>query len=62
MSTFFAGLDWASQTHAVCIIDAQGAVRERFDVTHDAAGLETVKPGALAEAGPQHRELVEVHS
>lgn len=39
MSTSFAGLDWASQTHAVCIIDAQGAVRERFDIDHDAAGL-----------------------
>ena len=39
MSTFFAGLDWASQTHAVCIIDAQGTVREHFDVAHDAAGL-----------------------
>jgi transposase len=39
MSTFFAGLDWASQVHAVCIIDAHGAVQARFDVTHDAAGL-----------------------
>lgn len=39
MSTFFAGLDWASQTHAVCIIDQHGAVRERLDVTHNAAGL-----------------------
>lgn len=39
MSTFFAGLDWASQTHAVCIIDAQGSVCERFEIAHDAAGL-----------------------
>lgn len=39
MSTFFAGLDWASQTHAVCILDAQGTAHERFDVAHDAAGL-----------------------
>jgi transposase len=39
MSTFFAGLDWASQTHAVCIIDQQGQVHERLDVAHDAAGL-----------------------
>jgi transposase len=35
----FAGLDWASRTHAVCIIDDTGAVLERFEVTHDAAGL-----------------------
>ncbi len=39
MDTCFAGLDWASQTHAVCVIDEHGAVRERFEVAHDAAGL-----------------------
>lgn len=39
MGTFFAGLDWASQSHAVCVIDAQGSVRERLEVTHNAAGL-----------------------
>ncbi len=39
MSTFFAGLDWASQIHVVCIIDEQGQVHERFEVAHDAAGL-----------------------
>jgi transposase len=39
MSDFFAGLDWASQTHAVCVIDQQGQVHERLDVAHDAAGL-----------------------
>ncbi len=40
MTTFFAGLDWASQAHAVCIIDAQGQyVCERLDIPHDAAGL-----------------------
>lgn len=39
MGTFFAGLDWASQSHAVCVIDAQGSVRERLEVAHNAAGL-----------------------
>ena len=39
MDTFFAGLDWASQTHAVCVIDAQGGVRERLEVAHSGAGL-----------------------
>lgn len=39
MDTFFAGLDWASQSHAVCVIDAQGGVRERLEVAHSAAGL-----------------------
>lgn len=39
MSTLFAGLDWASRTHAVCVIDECGAVRAQFEVSHDAAGL-----------------------
>jgi transposase len=39
MSSCFAGLDWASQTHAVCVIDERGSVRVSFEVNHDAAGL-----------------------
>jgi transposase len=35
----FAGLDWAVHTHAVCIIDASGTVRDRFEVAHDRQGL-----------------------
>ncbi|OUM03732.1 IS110 family transposase [Variovorax sp. JS1663] len=35
----YAGLDWASRSHAVCVIDARGSVRSDFEVTHDAAGL-----------------------
>jgi len=39
MGTVYAGLDWASRTHAVCVIDERGAVCVQFDVTHDAEGL-----------------------
>jgi len=39
MSTFFAGLDWASQTHAICVVDERGAVRLQLEVAHTAAGL-----------------------
>jgi transposase len=35
----FAGLDWGSTGHAVCILDAQGALVMRLEVRHDAAGL-----------------------
>ena len=31
-NTTFAGIDWASKTHAVCVLDAAGAVRARFEV------------------------------
>ncbi|MBE3074287.1 MAG: IS110 family transposase [Actinobacteria bacterium] len=37
-----AGIDWASVDHAVCILDVDGSVLERFFVVHDAAGLKTL--------------------
>ena len=39
MSKCFAGLDWASQTHAACVIDEHGTVGVQFEIKHDAAGL-----------------------
>jgi transposase len=39
MSICYAGLDWASRTHAACVIAADGSVRTQFEIHHDAAGL-----------------------
>jgi transposase len=39
MSSVFAGLDWASRSHAVCVIDAHGKVCKQWEVAHDADGL-----------------------
>lgn len=39
MSSVFAGLDWASRIHAVCVIDDRGAVCKQWEVTHDRDGL-----------------------
>jgi transposase len=39
MNRWFAGLDWAASVHALCVIDDTGAVREQFEIAHDAAGL-----------------------
>lgn len=39
MSICYSGLDWASQNHAVCVIDEHGKVLAQFEITHDAAGL-----------------------
>jgi len=36
---FFVGLDWASQAHAVCVLDARGRVRWQASVPHSAHGL-----------------------
>ena len=33
------GVDWATDTHAVCVVDAQGMVIVEFDVAHTADGL-----------------------
>jgi transposase len=38
-STVTAGIDWASEDHAVAIVDEQGRPVERFSVTHTAPGL-----------------------
>lgn len=37
--TLYAGLDWASAEHAVCVIDGAGTVVERLTVEHTAEGL-----------------------
>ena len=37
-----AGIDWASVDHAICILDTEGVVLERFFVVHDAAGLKNL--------------------
>jgi transposase len=36
---FFVGLDWASQRHAVCVIDETARVHWQASVEHSAAGL-----------------------
>lgn len=34
------GIDWGSQEHAVCVLDGDGSVVDRFRVLHTAAGLQ----------------------
>lgn len=40
MSDFTVGLDWGAYHHSVCVIDARGNVRARYDVPHTREGLE----------------------
>jgi hypothetical protein len=37
-----AGLDWAKDDHAVCVVDADGEVLNRFTIEHTAAGLRSL--------------------
>jgi transposase len=39
---FFVGIDWASQAHAVCVLDGAGRVRWQGSVAHSADGLATL--------------------
>ena len=34
-----AGIDWASDVHVACLLDAGGAVSARFSFTHDSAAI-----------------------
>lgn len=43
MSSVFAGLDWASRVHTVCVIDECGAVCRQWEVAHDADGLRDLR-------------------
>ena len=35
----FAGIDWAAEVHAVCVIDAAGKIAAEFTVAHSADGI-----------------------
>jgi transposase len=35
----FGGVDWATDTHAVAVVDDKGAVVDEFEITHSADGL-----------------------
>jgi transposase len=43
-----AGVDWAKDDHAVCIVDDDGQVLDRFTVEHTAAGLKRMIRRLLA--------------
>lgn len=36
---FFTGIDWAAETHAVCVTDARGKIAAEFTIEHSADGI-----------------------
>jgi transposase len=36
---FFTGIDWAAETHAVCVMDARGKIVAGFTIEHSADGI-----------------------
>jgi transposase len=49
-AVFYTGVDWAAETHAVCVMDPSGKVVARFTVAHSAEGLARLA-GKLAGLG-----------
>ena len=45
------GVDWASDHHDVCIVDAEAAVRWRKRIGHDPEGIAELR-AAIAEIEP----------
>jgi transposase len=39
-SSYFAGIDWASQSHTVCVLDVLGRTELRLDLPHNKEGIE----------------------
>ena len=50
---FFTGIDWAAETHAVCVMDAAGAITAEFTIEHSADGIAALirRLGRHGEAG-----------
>src|ERR1700730_668453 len=44
---WLAGIDWASQKHQVCLLNAEGQIVGERDVTHDGAGLSELRAWLL---------------
>jgi len=57
----YAGVDWATDAHAVCVVGESGQVIVEFDVAHtaDGLGLGTARAGPGAELGcrPAHPQV-----
>lgn len=48
-----AGVDWAKDDHAVCIVGGHGEALERFTAAHDAAGLRQLAARLLSAGALQ---------
>ena len=48
-----AGVDWAKDDHAACVVGGQGEALERFTVRHDAAGLRQLAARLLRAGASQ---------
>ena len=50
-SQWFVGVDWASQAHQVCVLDAQGTCRGQRSFPHSGSGLAQMADWILQQTG-----------
>ena len=48
---WFAGIDWASQTHQVCLVDARGECLGERAVAHGGPGIEELCDWLIVRTG-----------
>ena len=48
---WFVGIDWASQSHQVCLVDARGECLGERAVAHGGAGIEELCDWLIARTG-----------
>lgn len=48
----FVGVDWGSQAHSVCVVNAQGRRVDRFEVSHTADGLHSLSQRLCRRESP----------
>jgi hypothetical protein len=48
---WFVGIDWASQSHQVCLVDARGECLGERAVAHGGPGIEELCDWLIARAG-----------
>jgi transposase len=53
MLRFFVGIDWASTKHDVCVLDPQGQVLARFEISHSAECLAELRRRLLRFASAE---------
>ena len=58
--SWFAGVDWGSQKHQVCLLDAAGKVVGERDFPHGGAGLAALCDWLVSAAGDPGRVAVAI--
>jgi transposase len=53
---FYVGIDWAAETHAVCVLDGVGKLKAEFTIAHTADGFAELL-GRLARLAPDRVEV-----